>query len=202
MTRLATERSSRRKRRRIAAARMAAFVVAFAFLWPAELPAQQTKPSEYRVKAVYIYNFGKFVSWPPEPDSAQPVSFPICVLGQDPFGATLDDIVKGETLNGQLLVIRRIDKPENAAGCRILFIGSSEQDRIPRILEALSGKPILTVGETPGFCDRGGMIQFVLENDKVRFQANVSPAEKAGLMLGSQLLRVASSVRGNPGTEK
>lgn len=174
-------------------------VVAFVFasLLGFALPTtvQQGKPSEYQVKAVYLYNFGKFVQWP----ATQPANtFTICVLGQDPFGKILDDTITGETIDGQRLMAKRIDQVENAAGCRILFISALEENRVINILEALQSKPVLTVSDMADFCDRGGMIQFVFDSNKVRFRVNLAPADKSGLMLSSQLLKVATSVRRGP----
>lgn len=161
--------------------------------------AQENKPAEYKVKAVYLFNFGKFVQWPAGAVSeGQEKAFPICVLGQDPFGPALDDIVKGESIDGQPLVAKRINRVEDADDCRLLFIGPSEKERVIKLLEALQSKPVLTVSDLPEFCNRGGMIQFVLQGDKVRFEVNLTPAEKAGLTLSSQLLKVATAVLKNP----
>ena len=163
------------------------------------MAAQQGKPSEYQVKAVYLYNFGKFIQWPAAPPGAQPAnSFTICVLGQDPFGKTLDETIAGETIDGQKLVAKRIDRVENITGCHILFISASEESRVINVLEALQSKPVLTVSDMADFCDRGGMVQFVLDSNKIRFQVNLAPADKSGLMLSSQLLKVATSVRKGP----
>ena len=160
--------------------------------------AQQAKPSEYRVKAVYLYNFGKFVQWPRDTQASADHSFPICVVGRDPFGSTLSDIVAGESINNLRLVTREIERVENAADCRILFISSSEENRVINILDGLQAKPVLTVSDMPDFVNRGGMIQFVLDGDKVRFEVNLTAAQKAHLTLSSQLLKVATSVQKNP----
>lgn len=175
--------------------------LALAFVWFAspEASAQENKPTEYRVKAVYLYNFGKFVQWPAgtAPEEAES-TFLICVLGSDPFGSVLDDTVKGESIEGRPLVTRRIDKVENVDGCRILFIAATPKERLTMILQALQSKPVLTVSDMPDFCNRGGMIQFVFQGDKVRFEVNLAPAEKAGVTLSSQLLKVATSVAKSP----
>jgi hypothetical protein len=157
-------------------------------------PAQQRKPLDYEVKAVYLLNFGRFATWP----SSAPVRtdvFPVCVLGQDPFGRALDAAVSSETINGQMVVARRLDRPEDAAACRVLFISASEQARVRQILAVVSRAPTLTVSDAPQFVEQDGMIQFVAEGNKVRFAVNVSAAERAGLSLSSELLRVAVSVK-------
>jgi YfiR/HmsC-like len=155
--------------------------------------AQQTKPQEYQVKAVYLYNFGRFVEWPPS--SAGDESFVICVLGQDPFGAALDSTVAGEMIDDRKLVARRIAAPGDAAGCRILFISSSEAAHLKDILALVNKTTVLTVSDLPGFSDSGGMIEFVLQENKVRFRVNLAAAEKAGLTLSSQLLKVATDIK-------
>lgn len=178
---------------------MSALLFTTVFILPFATPAQENKPTEYGVKAVYLYNFGKFVQWPAANDADEREHvFPICILGQDPFGSTLDDVVKGETIDGQMLVTRRIERVENAAGCRILYISAMSKERLATVLETLTSTPVLTVSDISDFCNRGGMIQFVLQDNKVRFEVNVTPAEKAGLMLSSQLLKVATSVLKSP----
>jgi hypothetical protein len=170
--------------------------LALALLCAADLAAQQSKPGEYQVKAVYLYNFGKFVQWPGRTDThAGEKTFAICVLGRDPFGATLDEIIQGESVEGRSIVAKRLDRVENGEDCRILYISDSEKDRLEKILDSLKAKPILTVSDLPNFSEQGGMIQFVLEGDKVRFEVNLGAVEKAKLSLSSQLLKVAVAVR-------
>jgi len=161
------------------------------------LCAQQPKPSEYQVKAVYLYNFGRFITWPANPDSRELKSFPICVLGQDPFGPSLDTTLAGESLDHKPIVIRRISKPQDTTECRILFIHSSASNQLKEILSALDHLAILTVSDMADFSKRGGMIQFVLEGEKVRFEVNLANTENANLTLSSELLKVARVVRRN-----
>jgi len=158
--------------------------------------AQEPKPQEYQVKAVYLYNFGRFIDWPAGAAKDEP--FAICVLGADPFGPALDDTVAGETIGDRKLVARRIANPRDAAGCRILFISSSEAAHVRDILEPLEKSGVLTVSDMTGFTNNGGMIQFVLRENKVRFEVNLTAAEKAGLIFSSQLLKVAADVRREP----
>lgn len=178
---------------------LAALLVACLGLLASTTRAQQGKPSEYKVKAIYLYNFGKFVQWPEAretPDQSAP--FLICVLGKDPFGSLLESTIKGEDVNGMHLAAKRVTNAADTTACRILFISSSEEDRVVKILEELQSKPILTVSDIANFCERGGMIQFELKEEKVRFAVNMTAAEKAGLTLSSQLVKVATSVRRKP----
>jgi hypothetical protein len=156
--------------------------------------AQHTGPTEYEVKAAYLYNFGKFVDWPANVTTARD-SFTICVLGDDPFGATFDTTIAGESINGKKVVVNRIARPKDAVSCRILFVSSSEGSRLPEILATLEKTSVLTVSDMPQFTRRGGMIQFLVEANRVRFEVNLTAAEHAGLTLSSQLLKVAISVR-------
>jgi uncharacterized protein DUF4154 len=178
---------------------IAALLVACLGMFVSQIRAQQPKPGEYKVKAVYLYNFGKFVQWPEARETRDQLEpFLICVLGKNPFGGLLESTIKGEDVNGMHLSAKRVTNAADTTGCRILFISSSETDRLGKILEELQSKPILTVSDIANFCDRGGMIQFELKDEKVRFAVNMTAAEKAGLTLSSQLVKVATSVRRNP----
>lgn len=152
-------------------------------------------PTEYQVKAAYLYNFGKFVQWPAKAAAGNSDSFPICVLGQDPFGKALDSAIVGESINGKNVVARRIAKTEEAANCRVLFISSSESSELGRILSALDDASLLTVSDMPDFAQRGGMIHLLLQDQKVRFEVNLDAARRVGLTLSSQLLKLAVTVR-------
>jgi hypothetical protein len=156
--------------------------------------AQQSDPDEYQIKATYLYNFGKYVKWPAS-FLAGKADFQVCVFGQDPFGAILDSTLAGEILDGKRVVLRRISKPQDATECRILFISSTEEKHLKEILFALGGNGVLTVSDMPDFTRRGGMIQFLLEGDKVRFEVNLASTENSKLVLSSELLKVAASVR-------
>ena len=160
--------------------------------------AQQTAATEYQVKAAYLYNFGKFVAWPDKGEMGKGQPFEICVLGEDPFGAALDTVVAGETISGKDVATKRITNPREIDDCRILFISSSEGGRLTDILGALDRTSVLTVSDIPQFSQRGGMIQFVLDGSRVRFEVNLTKAEGAGLNLSSELLKVAVKVTRNP----
>jgi hypothetical protein len=161
------------------------------------LNAQRSNPSEYEVKAAYLYKLGKFVEWPDKVTPAAEDSFAICVLGKDPFGTTFDTTIAGESINGKKVVIKRLVKLHDAVGCRILFISSSEESRLKEILADLSKTSVLTVSDMPQFARRGGMVEFVVDSKRVRFGVNLTSAERAGLTLSSQLLKVAISVERN-----
>lgn len=161
-----------------------------------DLRAQQAVASEYDVKAAYLVNFARFTTWPTERGVGAP--FRICVLGRDPFEAVLDATVVDERIDGEIITVVRIDAPEDAAGCRVLFVSASEAPHLEAILGGVVGEPVLTVSDLPGFSDRGGIIEFVPEGRRVRFSVNLASATEAGLTLSAELLRVAKSVVSNP----
>jgi hypothetical protein len=147
---------------------------------------------EYEVKAVFLLNFTKFIEWPAAAFEAPDSPITICLLGEDPFGRTLDQVVNGEVVNGRKIGVQRIKRPPAAKSCQILFWGRSE-NAAARTLPAL-GPGVLTVGEGESFLHEGGMISFVIDNRRVRFDVNQTLAEKAGLKPSSKLLGVARSV--------
>jgi len=157
--------------------------------------ARASHPTQYEVEAAYLYQFGNFVQWPSNSGADRLKAFTICVLGQDRFGTVLEDTVRGSKMNTLPMVARRIAYVRDAAGCQILFISSSQQDQLAADLLALRGQPILTVSDIPDFAARGGMIQFVMIDNRVRFKIGLPSAQNAGLKLSSQLLKVAVAVR-------
>jgi hypothetical protein len=162
------------------------------------IPAHaQTHPTEFQVKAAYVYNFGKFIKWPAEA-AAPASSFEICVLGKDSFAAVLDTTVTGESIDRRSIAVKRITNPQEAGECNILFIGSSEESRLNVILAATQRMNILTVSDIPRFAERGGVIGFVMQGEKIRFEVNLGAAEQSHLALSSELLKVASRVIAKP----
>jgi hypothetical protein len=151
-------------------------------------------PGEYEVKAAFLYNFARFVEWPTQAVAGRP--FVIAVYGDDPFGPLLDQTLSGQRVQDQPLELRRIRRVDDAAGVHILFVSASEVDHLPDLFKALEGASVLTVGETDGFAARGGMIGFVVQGKRVRFDVNRAHAARAGLRLSSQLLQVARAVDG------
>ena len=173
-------------------------LIAALVLSSAALHAQQARPRDYDVKAAYLFNFGRFTTWPAAGAGGESAVFGVCVLGRDPFGAALDAMVTGEMIDGKRVTVRRIARAADTEGCRILFVSASEDAELAHILQTLVGSRILTVSDLPQFVERGGMIQFVSDGKKIRFTVNVPAATQAGLTLSSELLRVAAAVRANP----
>jgi hypothetical protein len=177
---------------------LASVAMAWALVVVPGLGAQEGKPNEYEVKAAYLYNFGRFVEWPAKVTTSKDNLFNICVLGQDPFGPALDTTLAGETISGKSVIAKRISSLEQSVDCQILFMSSSEGNRLNKIFGTLEKAGVLTVSDMPQFSQRGGMIQFVLEGKRVRFEVNLTACQNAGLSLSSELLKVATTVRRKP----
>jgi hypothetical protein len=159
-----------------------------------DLSAQPASSREYQVKAVFLFNFAQFVEWPTNafPEAQAPLV--IGVLGEDPFGAYLDETVRGEKVNNRPLAVQRYRRVEEIKTCHVLFISRSETDRLAEILAHLKGRNILTVGDADNFAQRGGMIRFVMEKNKTRLKVNLEAAKAANLTISSKLLRPAEIV--------
>jgi hypothetical protein len=157
-------------------------------------PAKAMSPTEYQLKAVFLFNFAQFVDWPQEsfPETEMPLV--IGVLGEDPFGTYLGEIVRGETVNNRQLEIQRYRRVDEMKTCHILFISQSESKRLEQIVVALKGRSILTVSDSDGFTRYGGMIRFVTEKNKLRLRINLEAATAANLTISSKLLRPAEIV--------
>ena len=159
--------------------------------------SQSSGPTESQVKAAYLYNFGKFVGWQAD-RAAIADSFEICVLGKDPFGAVLDATVSGESIGGRKITIERASETEQATGCSVLFVSSSEESRLTPILAAAQKMSLLTVSDIPHFAERGGIIGLVSQQGKIRFEVNRGAAGRSHLVLSSELLKVATKVIEKP----
>lgn len=156
---------------------------------PLRAAAPATVSAEYQLKAVFLYNFAQFVEWPREVFAETTSPFVIGVLGENPFGSYLDDLVKGETVGGRALVIRQARKVEALADCHIIFIAGSETRDLEKILSTLQGKSALTVSDADSFTRQGGMVRFAMENGRIRLRINVDAARASHLTISSKILR-------------
>lgn len=150
-------------------------------------PRAQDVPPDYRVKAAFLYNFVKFVEWPAAA-SAAPLS--ICVAGRNPFGNFLDNLIRGEVVNGRRLETRVILEPD--PDCDVVFV--PEGAATSAYLRAVRGRPTLTIGEGGGFIAQGGIARFYIDGGNVRFEINPGAADQAGLRISSRLLQLARIV--------
>jgi hypothetical protein len=149
---------------------------------------------EFHVKAVFLYNFAQFVEWPPDAFETPQSPLIIGILGSDPFGQTLDEMVRGETVNGRPLVVQRYRRIGEMERCHILFVSGSEGSRIEQIAHTLNGRSVLTVCDWEGFGRGGAIVRFVMERNRVRLRINLEAAKAAGLNISSKLLRSAETV--------
>jgi hypothetical protein len=167
------------------------FLLTMLFAGGQSLWAQTEVSKEYQIKAVFLFNFAQFVTWPPEAFASQDQPLRIGILGGDPFGTFLDETVKGEKVGDHPLVIQRYGGVEEVRDCQILFVTASESGEMKEILSALKGKSILTVGDKEGFIRGGGMVRFIMVGNKIRLRINPEAAKSAGLTISSKILRLA-----------
>jgi YfiR/HmsC-like len=157
----------------------------------------QENSKEYQLKAVFLFDFAQFVKWPsgcfPNPDAP----FCIGILGDDPFGSTLEATIQGETVNNHKLRVVRGRTFEDLKDCQLIFISKSEESHVAEIFSKLDSKPILTVSEINSFAQNGGIIDFYLQGNKVRFEINPDSAQRRGLKISSQLLTLGKIVTSN-----
>jgi hypothetical protein len=149
---------------------------------------------EYEIKAGFLYNFLKFIEWPEEPLAETQAPVTVCLVGADPFGEALDAL-NGKPVRGRPISIRRFQAPQGIERCRMVFVSVSEKDRLVEVLAPLERSRVLTVSDLDDFTQAGGMIQFVVEGNKVRFEINLDAAERVGLKVSSKLLNIARTVR-------
>lgn len=151
--------------------------------------------TEYQVKAAFLLNFARFVEWPPTAFASSSAPLTIGILGNDPFGAVLDNLIAGKMVENRPLVLKRITDVESSLGCQLLFICESHKAQVPDILQRLQGKPVLTVSDVEKFTEAGGMICLKRRQDMIRFDINLHAAEASGLKISSRLFKLADNLR-------
>ena len=171
------------------------FVVLLFILLSVGIASPQAQVSkEYQIKAVFLFNFTRFIEWPGTAFREVNEPFVIGILGNDPFGSYIDETVRGENLNGHPLVVKRFKTPDEVERCHILFINVSDKDDLKTTFEKVKNQPILTVGDVASFAKQGGMIRFTTENNKTRIRINLEAAKVADLTISSKLLKLAEIV--------
>ncbi len=154
---------------------------------------QRTATAEDDIKATFLFNFTKYIDWP---NGDKLDEFRVCVVAEPAFATALDSTITGETVQGHPLSRVSPAAPDAARGCQILFLGRLEDEHLERWITAVRGAPVLVVGETRTAWERGAHVNFVVEDNRVRFDVNVDAATAAGLTVSSKLLRVARQVKG------
>lgn len=173
----------------------AAWIAAAASLFCVPAGAQQV--TEQDVEAAFLYNFTRFVEWPAELPSA-PEPFRVCIVAGPTMTAAVQRTMQGESVNGRAIATPSPTSAQEARRCQILFVGRAEMDRAASLLAAVRTLPVLTVSDGDRFIARGGVIQFVRDGGRVRFDVNVEAARRTGLSISSRLLQVARNVQGSP----
>ena len=182
--------------RRVLLRHVAGVLCAF-LLAPLSLPhaaVRMQETLENDVKAAFLFNFTKFVDWPPTAFESPTDPLRVCAIADAVFIASLDRIIAGETVRGRALR-RVVPDTSELPHCHLLYIGGTYRNRAEKLMAAVGRAPVLTVGETSDFLTHGGTIAFVLENQRVRFDVNLRAAERAQLTISSKLLRVAREIQ-------
>lgn len=165
--------------------------------------SDSSNSAEYLIKAGFTYNFAKLIDWPSGAFAQANSPIVIGVLGVDPFNGTLDDVLKGKQANGRAFEVRHLKWGADVRGCNILFVSDSETPHLDELFRTIKGLPILTIGEAAGFAQRGGIINFVVADNKVRFEINTDAAKQANISISSRLLSLAMPVhQGAPDARK
>jgi YfiR/HmsC-like len=161
------------------------------------LAAAQVQPSEYQVKAAFVFHFTQLVDWPA--DALGPENRPLilCTTGESALSGVLEATIQGKQIGSRPLEVRHLQEKENPSGCHLLFIVGRDKKRAAAVLAKLNNAPILTVGESDDFIQQGGMIGFCLLENKIRFDINLKSAQRANLKISSRLLLLAKTVVGD-----
>jgi hypothetical protein len=172
-----------------------AWIVLMGTLISASAGATYGQVNEYEVKAAFLYNFAKFVKWPAHTFTSPADPLVICVIGDSMVVHVLESTIAGKEIDGRRLVVRTIPDVRQLGVCQILFVSGSEQQRVPAILAGCKTRSVLTVGELEGFAAQGGVINFKVEDGKVRFEINTTAAAEQQLQISSKLLSLARIVK-------
>jgi hypothetical protein len=167
-----------------------------AVLLPFMSSSQPAGPTEYEIKAVWLLNFARFVEWPADAFSSPQAPLVVCVVGRDPFGSALEKTLAGKTIGGRPLAIRRLPADRDLAACHVIFFSNSEKKKHRELIAKLRAIPVLTVGESDGFLNDEGIIQFVRREDTIRFAVNLESARFTRLKVSANLVKVAVLVKG------
>lgn len=156
--------------------------------------SQRADNREYQIKAAFLFNFTQFVEWPANalPETKTPLV--IGILGENPFGSYLQEIITGEQVNGHPLIVQQYKDAEEIKACHVIFINLTEKNKLEQVIASLKGRSILTVSDDNDFIKQGGMIRFIKKDNKIQFQINPESAKEADLIVSSKLLRLAEIV--------
>ncbi len=168
-------------------------VLSLAFCGVTASSAQEQKPDEYQVKALFLYNFLNFIEYPADSSFKTSPAITVCIVGESPFEEAIEEI-RDETVRGKRLAIKFYRPDDEPRGCHLLFVPAPETRHIGRLLRSIKGTGLLTVGDTEEATRQGAVIGFFMERNKVRFAINLDNAKKSGLKISAKLLRLARIV--------
>ena len=161
---------------------------------PSAYSSQEEGPNKlHYIKAAFVYNFAKFVEWPPTTYQTEEDPIVLCVIGEGPITIAFDSL-RGKKLHNRRLEICHITSISDINNCHILFVTKTEKKRIKSILDMAASKSILTIGDMEGFVEKGGIIELVMDDRKIRFNVNIKAAQKAQLAISSRLLKLARKI--------
>lgn len=167
-------------------------MLAFALFFNIQQTRAQNKPAlEYQVKAAFIYNFTRFISWPSSAFNSPTAPFVIGIVGNDPFGSYLEDIIAQEKVDGHPIIVQRYRDIKDINNCQILYISVGDNNKIKEIISGVAHKNVLTVGDADKFVNWGGAINFFKDDNKLRVQINKAAAKAAGVEISSKLLKIS-----------
>lgn len=160
--------------------------------------AQADTPLEYQIKATFVHNFAKFIDWPQEAFAKPDSPIVVGIIGANPFGSTLDQLSASETIQGRRVVVSRLKWDEDLRLCQMIFVSRTEQKHLQAILSNVNGTSTVTISEIGGFASSGGMIEFVFDERRIRFDINPDAVSRARLTMSSKLISLAHSVTKQP----
>lgn len=163
------------------------------FVWgnAQQVQAQSKPPLEYQLKAAFLFNFTRFIHWPASAYASADSPFVIGIVGNDPFGTYLDDLVNGELADGHRIIVRRYAEGADLTGCQLIFISAGDAARLKVILSAIGQQQVLTVGDADSFTSSGGMVRFFKENNRIKIEIRLNTVKTAQLDVSAKLLQLA-----------
>ncbi len=170
------------------------FILVVMVLFYSTVGAQDDKPSEYQIKAVFLFNFANFVEWPEKAFADSTAPLVIAILGEDPFGDILGQVVEGETVGKRKITIKKMSEVSDTGLCHILYTVTDKWTELEELFDRLEGSNVLAVGEVDDFIELGGTIGLIKENNRIRFEINMASAERSGLRISSKLQKVAKRI--------
>ncbi|MCP4039821.1 MAG: YfiR family protein [bacterium] len=177
-----------------------AAALSLALCLPGSSGPRQVEVGEYQLKAAFLAHFARFIDWPEGSALATADTFQICIIGRDPFLGTIDRTVADKTVYGREFLVARHDGDADISACHIVFVGSSDTEEIRKVLSRADSLPVLTVGDADRFVRLGGIIGFLVDGNRVRFEINTKAAKQAELRISSKLLSLARVARNQPGS--